>query len=45
VIATLALERLGDRYVDYLVANGLSRADSENIVTTGFPALGRVSMS
>lgn len=43
-VATIALERLGDRYVDYLVANGLSRADSEGIVSTGFHAAGRCAL-
>lgn len=43
-VATLALERLGDAYIDYLVANGLPRADSEDIVTTGFHAASRCSL-
>lgn len=43
-VASIALERLGDHYVDYLVANGLSRADSEDIVRTGFHAAGRCAL-
>lgn len=43
-VADIALERLGDRYIDYLVANGLSRADSEEIVTTGFRAAGACTL-
>lgn len=42
--ANLALERLGDRYIDYLVDNGLSRPHAEDIVTTGFHAAGRCSL-
>lgn len=43
-VAVIALERLGDHYVDYLVANGLSRADSEDIVSTGFHAASRCTL-
>lgn len=43
-IASIALERLGDPFIDYLVANGLPQADAEQIVATGFHASSRCSL-
>jgi hypothetical protein len=43
-VATLSLERLGDRFVDYLVGSGLAPADSEDIVMRSFRAAARCSL-
>lgn len=40
-VATTAHERVGDRFVDYLVGSGLAPADSEDIVMRSFRAAAR----